>query len=766
MDPASQRLLRAIQDGTLSESEQSQIEQLLQRHPDVAQALEQWSGWDDLNPHQVRSPNAAESSAFLKANMDKLKQELKTPAPEDYATLVSGQTHAPSVTQTPIVDGFDILGELGRGGMGVVYAGFDRNLSRQVAVKVMSPQLAQDERASVRMLREARAAAMLQHENIVAIHSVMRSGANWILIQQYVDGQSLQTKLDACGRLTQAELIKLARELAKGLAAAHAQSIVHRDLKPANILLDTQADLARIADFGLAKVITNDGLTREDMTPGTPAYMSPEQASGKPIDHRSDLYSLGVVLFRAATGQLPFDHSDPYALLEKVRQEPPPSVQRLCPELDAWFATLIQRLLEKKPENRPQSAQQILTLLDAQMAPAAIGKQRRTVATSIIAVVAGVVLAAGWWLTPLLTNPSKPDPSTEAKANEKKPETKQVVDAPFLLGELSYPSLQEAIDAAESGNSIRVLGDGPYYVDTVHVLDKELSIVAEEGSHPTLLPLRSSGENSERFLGSNRSLTLRGLNISWTNPGSIFNLESAVTTAVIACGGSQLTMEDCRIERSTGGICVISNADILRIERCWIGGGDCCLTSSVQRCEATIKDSVIRGKTAIVAHFGKPGPPSPRTSSINLSQCSVVSECFLDVALPEKARNRFAVSMNRNVIDTSIVMRLTRVGSELGDFMDRDQILRLISEGVQWREQQTIYRDGTEFLALRRARMPNRLRTGLVANLQQWTEVHGTESQDCLQLKFESATQDKKIEHRFSDTDSVPEAGTQTFRAE
>ncbi len=187
--------------------------------------------------------------------------------------------------------GYEITGVIGCGGMGVVLKGLDVALNRYVAIKALAPHLATSAAARLRFAREAKAAAAVVHENVVAIHAVSEANSLPYLVMPYIRGESLQKRLDAQGPLSTLEVLRIGRQTAAGLAAAHAQGLVHRDIKPANILLEDGVERLKITDFGLARAADDASLTRSGVIAGTPQFMSPEQARGEAIDARSDLFS-------------------------------------------------------------------------------------------------------------------------------------------------------------------------------------------------------------------------------------------------------------------------------------------------------------------------------------------------------------------------------------------------------------------------------------------------------------------------------------------
>jgi serine/threonine protein kinase len=256
---------------------------------------------------------------------------------------------------------YRVIRVLGRGGMGVVFLADDPALKRAVALKVMLPSIAAKPTARVRFLREARAAAGLEHDHIVPIYQVGEEGGVPFIAMPLLKGMTLEDYLRRRGRLTLPQILRVGREVAKGLAAAHDKGLVHRDIKPANLWLDAMAaGRVKILDFGLARAAEGDEhLTHEGAVVGTPAFMSPEQASGKTVGPASDLFSLGSVLYLLCTGRRPFAGSTPFAVLTALATEAPTPVVELNPDTPLPLAELVHRLLNKNPARRPASAREV-----------------------------------------------------------------------------------------------------------------------------------------------------------------------------------------------------------------------------------------------------------------------------------------------------------------------------------------------------------------------------------------------------------------------
>jgi len=253
---------------------------------------------------------------------------------------------------------------IGSGGMGVVFKAFDTELNRPVAVKVLAPHLASSGAARKRFSREARAAAAIVHEHVVAIHNVESDGAAPFLVMHYVAGESLQQRLDREGPLELCEVLRIATQTAAGLAAAHAQGLVHRDVKPSNILLEQGVERSLLTDFGLARASDDASLTHTGFHPGTPQYMSPEQARGDAVDARSDLFSLGSVLYTMAAGRPPFRAETTFGILRRITDAEPRPLREINPAIPDWFERLTAKLLSKSPADRFASATELHRVLE------------------------------------------------------------------------------------------------------------------------------------------------------------------------------------------------------------------------------------------------------------------------------------------------------------------------------------------------------------------------------------------------------------------
>lgn len=259
---------------------------------------------------------------------------------------------------------YEVTGVVGVGGMGVVLKAIDPSLDRVVAVKAMAPQLAGNEKARKRFSREAKAAAAVIHPNVIPIHSVSGEGSLPYLVMAYIRGGSLQTRLEQQGSLSTIEVLRIGSQISAGLVAAHEQGLVHRDIKPENILMEEGIERITITDFGLARAVDDNTVTQLGAIAGTPRYMSPEQAQGEKLDQKSDLFSLGSVLYALCTGRPPYQADTSYGVMRMIIDEAPTPINEINPEVPNWLAKLVAKLMAKDKSQRFDSAEEVHKLLE------------------------------------------------------------------------------------------------------------------------------------------------------------------------------------------------------------------------------------------------------------------------------------------------------------------------------------------------------------------------------------------------------------------
>ena len=325
-------------------------------------------------------------SRFEQLAEDGISETLGSQVDVDTSNLTRTPLPAPSANAhlPASIGGFKPLSLLGEGGMGAVYLAEDHQLGRRVAVKVMKPELAADPDARHRFLREARAMATIEHDNVMIIHAVGEDHGMPFLVMPVLKGETLDDRLLRENRLSVTESCRIGREIAAGLAAAHSHGLIHRDIKPSNIWLEGSTGRVRILDFGLARPERDDQkVTHSGAVLGTPAYMAPEQAAGTEATPRSDLFSLGAVLYRITTGTQPFAGPNLMATLNNLANLVPESPEKLNSEIPLELSTLINRLISKTQERRSESADAVVKSLQRiessvlQVIPTAAPKLRR-----------------------------------------------------------------------------------------------------------------------------------------------------------------------------------------------------------------------------------------------------------------------------------------------------------------------------------------------------------------------------------------------------
>lgn len=346
----------------------SRLKELLEEHFKTSEFLsipvmEQISGKTTL----IESPNSWDANATLDLppeTKDFTTRDLG--AEEDFSEIEFNPHYLlPSTTPGSLgkLGHYDILEVLGHGGFGTVFKAFDEKLHRIVAIKVMSPMLAATSPPRKRFLREARSAAAIKHENVVQVYAVEEQPLPY-LVMEYIEGETLQQYMERTGPLEPTLVLRIARQIASGLEAAHAQGLIHRDVKPGNILVELGTNpRIKITDFGLARSVDDASMTRTGIVSGTPMYMAPEQALGQAMDQRTDLFSLGSVLYQMACGRPPFREQTSLLVLKRVIEDDPRPLQEVLSEIPDWLAQIVHTLLQKKPENRIQSSAELASLL-------------------------------------------------------------------------------------------------------------------------------------------------------------------------------------------------------------------------------------------------------------------------------------------------------------------------------------------------------------------------------------------------------------------
>lgn len=467
--------------------------------------------------------------------------------------------------------GYDILELVASGGMGIVFKGYDRSLHRVVAIKVLAPALAASSVARVRFLREARAAAAVNHEHVVAIHAVGEEKGLPYLVMQFVAGRSLQARLNATGPLAPEEVLRVGSQAAYGLAAAHSQGLIHRDVKPGNILLENSVERVKLTDFGLARAADATDITRPGVVAGTPEFMAPEQARGDRLDHRADLFALGTVLYAVATGVSPFQSDSTPATLRRVCEHKPRPVHEVNLRQPRWLGQIIERLMAKRPEDRYSDARSVARVMEEALArlqanpplrpaladfpPDRDSSPRRLHATGVAALMLALVLGLIW--------------ATRGPWNGGNSTPFRVLHADGTAE--GFTNVAESLTAYRPGDTFEFAWDGPREVAPLESTGRVLHLRSAVGRRPVVI----HAMRTRPWLKTDSDLRIEGIEMRSAaagasgeptpRPGPINRqaMESARRSLdrnrthepgrqLLACEGADLTLVNCRLVTASG----------------------------------------------------------------------------------------------------------------------------------------------------------------------------------------------------------------------
>jgi serine/threonine protein kinase len=603
--------LRRLLDSGVSADEQVKLRQHLDRCGDCRKRLETLAGGTAWLPpaHGLSQGKPSANSPELVQAMKQLRSE--TTEVHQEKALPSDIT-APGFLSPPGKPGiigrlgdYEILVEISRGGMGIVFKAHDPSLDRVVAIKVLAPELASRTNARSRFLREARAAAAVTHEHVITIHAVEETPAVPYLVMQFIGGRTLEERIGD-KPLTLVEILRIGFQIASGLEAAHQHGLIHRDIKPGNILLENSVERVKITDFGLARAAEDTNLTQTGYVAGTPEYMAPEQVRGEAIDQRADLFSLGCVLYKMCTGVSPFRAPTLMGVLHKVCNEAHESARALNPQLSERLSQLIDRLLAKEPSQRPQTAHEIARKLSRYLArlqenepdsgtgsepqtrpkrlPAAWSWARRgkswVVALISVALI-GIAIRAVWF-----------KPIRNAQSVAPNHASASTAPSPFVVagsdGSRERGTLQEAVQAAPPGAVIECRFDGDQELDPISLGNKPLILRAAPGFHPAFTPRR----HTEPLLLTRAALVIEGLTFKG-GPAVTPPLEdrkgAAPSPAIIEVLGAPILLANCHFgippadpQADPAGCCVrLLNAAYGHFENCefYTGPGGCAIAT-------------------------------------------------------------------------------------------------------------------------------------------------------------------------------------------
>lgn len=648
---------------------------------------------------------------------------------------------------------YEIHRVLGQGGAGMVLEALDPLLKRTVAIKTLAPWRVLDDETRQRFLREAQSAAALVHENVVAIYAVEQADALPYLVLEYVAGQTLHDRVQREGRLPLAEVIDLGVQIARGLAAAHSRSLIHRDIKPGNILLDGETGRAKIADFGLAKSIGEGDLTITGTLLGTPEFMSPEQAERQEPDERSDIFSLGAVLYFMATGVSPFRGSSLFDTLDNVRRCQPRPIQTLEPRLPNWFSDLVHRLLAKNPQQRLGWAKAVAEVLlqhgaqttlvepttqqptlrmpptptvakPVQRGPA--GRWIAAAALAAVAIVASIIIGVQIWNAPVR---SKRDTAAVLPVVESTPS----LPAPLpssgirIVGHSElHSSLSEAIAAATDNEVIEVHGSGPYLTSPIEVVGKRLTLRAAPGSRPQILsemPLVSSGKS---LLATDRDLDLQGLEFRWSiENNSVLSEADMLSRSVIRATQGKLTVDRCRIVSERWNACIGASATDVAVKNSHLvaktGGGVYWRADSAG--ELIVENCVFESRYGLTLFIDGPAATG-QSDQVRLSHCTFATERVLQTVVSLPIRQSLPIAAEDNIFAADTLFFVLPVrGPRAKVTAKPDDPVKLFQWMIAWTERENVYRSGIHFLARPQPGKPGTPLSSNVEQLSDWLDI-------------------------------------------
>lgn len=370
----------------------------------------------DLDAHQPDDPDDSQ-----------LKQLMSFLAPTDDPQYV-GRLGA-----------YEVCGVIGLGSTGIVLKALEPRLNRFVAIKVLSPSLAAHGPARKRFEREGRAVAAVSHEHVVPIYAVDEFGGLPYIVMQYIPGVSLLQRIEKDGPLENREVVRIGLQVALGLSAAHGQGIVHRDVKPANVILENTVERAMVTDFGLARVNDEATMTRSGTIAGTPQYMSPEQARGELVDARSDLFSLGGLMYAACTARPPFRADTVFGIIHRVCSTAPRPIQEINPDIAPWLVALIDKLMSKAATDRFKTSTQVAGILEKELAH----MQNPT----------GVAQPDRDWMTVPKTAPPKSPPARSPSKTRRYVIATAVVAVALVAALFAFPQWLSSLGGSNSGGA-------------------------------------------------------------------------------------------------------------------------------------------------------------------------------------------------------------------------------------------------------------------------------------------------------------------------
>jgi serine/threonine protein kinase len=673
-----------------------------------------------------RWKDRSSSSSALKRAMERLHDDSKVaPAADEFfgdpkrLSFLRPAAHAGFLGR---IGNYDVRRVIGRGANGIVLEAVDPLLKRTVAIKMLSPWTVLDEETKGRFLREAQSAAALVHENVVAIYAVEQVDGAPFLVLECVAGESLEDRLRRQGKLPLDEVARIGAQVARGLAAAHAQGLIHRDIKPANILLTESTGRAKIADFGLAKSTGDSGLTMTGTLLGTPEYMSPEQATRKEPDERSDLFSLGAVLYAAATGVSAFRGESVLDTLDLVRSCQPKPLHQVDPSLPDWFCELVHRLLARDPEDRLGWAAAVAEVLERSGAQPTLVERTASLQTlktvqpkprrlsgvrlwlPYAAVAVAVIALTVFGLMRMRPAPSAARAPPQPSPLENTPRRPQSLTPGFhIVGRDDvFAGLAAALDAAQDRDIIEVHGDGPFLTPPLTISDKRLTIRAAVGSHPVILSETPTAAAPKPLLASDTDLRLEGLEIHWAlEPRQGLSEADMLARSIVGTTHGRLIVSHCRIvsERMNGCMAGACRDAIVHRSHLLTRNGMGVYWPVDPSGRLVIEDSLLESHFAISLSTGL-GSSGSAPVRVRLSRSTVVAAQGIQLILESTSRHRIPIGFDHSLVDAEFlfVPTMVRLAPKAKSVIRLDDPPGVLRGWVAWSEEANVYRRGIQYL--------------------------------------------------------------------
>jgi serine/threonine protein kinase len=730
--PEHVSLLAAAADGKLTVDQEAKLEELLNRIPAYRLELDRLLASPDASRKMPSACSSADTP--LPALVEAMKHWMDNPG---WKQEQHENTHIPFESESIV-----LVRKLGQGGMGVVYEAFDKHLSRPVAVKFLSERWSKNSSSRERLLGEAQAAAQVQHENIVSIHSVHPTGIVPYIVLQYVRGETLQQLIDRSGPLEGQKLEDLSIQLTRGLVAAHQCGLIHRDLKPENILLEKDTQIARIADFGLAQRLGASKLTAAGELTGTPTYMSPEQTRGETLDHRSDLFSLGSLLYCAAAGRSPFDDDDPYVVMDRIRNESPKPLATIRSDLNPVWVAAIDRLLKKDRDDRFESAEQLLALLTMKSTTQTTGYKPLVWTAALASCVALIATIA---LLIVLFRPQRlPQESISNQPSEKNGAL-GISTAPhqepisFLVKGRSerVNSLAQAVELAANDSTIMVFGTGELECESIRIREKALQIIAVNPGQVLLKAKPIPAKMKEPFLSTDTDLTISGLKLYSERSGAI---ESPVQSLISIEGNGKLILNECTLTSQGTSACVLTNGKEIRAVNCnLVAEQGFAVAGSFSKLQLKmVQCSIIaRGCLELISNERNANPTALQPYAM-LDHCTFVGERALRMVHRGPATDVLQLDFRNSVLDCTRQIEVTSIAQRQSLLLDDDKMLDYLGRTVQLNMDRSLYRGSMDFFGTSDFRNKSKTNPRIVTDWKQWAGLFGMSMDSAMGIDLET----------------------------